>query len=168
MGKIHILDAVHTESYINKNKENSKNNALKEKGETPKPPKDPDATWGTKGKRKIIDPITKEERVINKSFYGYKTHVSLDQKTGLATSLDVSTGSSNDGIFAIPLIQNDINKGLKPTAVTADKAYDDGEFHYFLEQRNIFDVVSLKKTRTSHKNKRLNEKWEKQKSSPLY
>jgi len=167
MGKIQILDSTHTESLINRAKEKHKNKILKEKGEKPLPPKDPDASTIHKGKKKVVNSKTGETIEIDNTYYGYKCHVSLNQATGLVTSFDVSTGSSYDNNYAIPLIDMDIKKGFKPTVVTADKAYDDGDFHYYLERRNILSAVILKKNRTNHKDERLNEKWKELEKNPI-
>ncbi|MBI2264097.1 MAG: transposase [Armatimonadetes bacterium] len=90
-----------------------------------------------------------------KWFYGYKTHVSLNQKTGLTTSVLVSTGRSADCTASTFLLSDDMKKGVKPTVVTADKAYDDSELQMFCGKHEIFNAVALKDTRTNCKNPRI-------------
>jgi len=168
MGKVQILDSVHTESPIDVNKEEKVNEKRKEKGEPPEPPKDPDATWGCKGKRKRKNKDTGELEEYNKWFYGYKTHVSMNSKTRLATSILISTGKEADINAARFLLDEDRSKGIEISLVTADKAYDDGDLHMYCGKNGIFPAIALKKTRTEHKSKKLNEIWENLKSQPFY
>jgi transposase, IS5 family len=168
MGKVQVLDSVHTESSINVNKEKKANEKRDEKGEPPKPPKDPDATWGCKGKRKRINPETGEVEEYKKWFHGYKTHVSLNSRTRLATSVLVSTGKDADINAARLLLDDDMKKGIEISLLTADKAYDDGDLHMYCGKHGIFPAIALTKTRTEHKSKKLNAFWENIKSQPFY
>lgn len=167
MGKVQVLDAVHTESKIDKSKED-RGKKTEEEGDKPRPPKDPDATWGCKGKQKKKDPETGETYEHKKYFYGYKSHVSLNQKTGLVTSLLFSTGKDADCTAAPFLVNDDINKNLKPTVLTADKAYDDVELHVLCGKHDIFNAVALKDTRTKQKSAKIRQKWEEHKKLPYY
>jgi transposase, IS5 family len=168
MGKVQIMDSVHTESSINKNKEDKENEKRKDKGEPPKPPKDPDATWGCKGKYKRKNPETGELQEFKKFFYGYKTHTSLNSNTRLTTSILVSTGKDADIHAASFLLDDDLDKGIPVSLLAADKAYDDGDLHMQCGKHGIFPAISLNKKRTEHKSKKLNEFWENLKSQPFY
>lgn len=168
MGHVQILDSVHTESKINPNKEKAKNKKLEEKGKKPEPPRDPDATWGCKGQRKEKDPESGEIKVHKKYFYGYKTHASLNQKTGFVTSLLISTGKDADSPASRFLLRSDLAKGLKVTVVTADKAYDDLDLYVFCGKHEIFPAIALKKTRLEQKSEKNRKKWEDHKKAPFY
>lgn len=168
MGKVQVLDSVHTKSKIDKEREDKERKKAEKKGEDPPPPRDPDATWGCKGKKKVKDPETGELREEKKFFFGYKTHVSLNQKTGLVTSALISTGSAADCTASIPLLQDDLGKKMNITVVTADKAYDDSELHMFLGKHNIINAVALKEKRTNSKSKKNNDYWQKIMDHPFY
>lgn len=168
MGKVQVLDAVHTESKIDKAKEDREKKKAEDDGNEPRPPRDPDATWGCKGKQRKRDPETGETYEHKKFFYGYKSHVSLNQRVGLVSSVLFSTGKDADCTAAPFLIQDDINKGLKPTVVTADKAYDDIELHVLCGKHNIFNAVALRDTRTKQKNAKIRQRWEEHKKMPFY
>jgi len=96
-GNVQVFDGVHTTSQINHAKADAANKKRLTKGEPPRPPKDPDATWGCKGTCTVTDPGTGEQTTRAKWCYGYKSHVSLNQKTRLVTSVLVSTGNDADG-----------------------------------------------------------------------
>jgi transposase, IS5 family len=168
MGTVQIMDSVHTESSINKNKEDKENEKRKDKGEPPKPPKDPDATWGCKGKYKRKNPETGELVEFKKFFYGYKTHTTLNSRTRLITSALVSTGKEADIHAARFLLDDDLRKSIPVGLLAADKAYDDGDLHMYCGAHEIFPAISLNKKRTEHKSKKTNEYWLNIKGQPFY
>lgn len=131
-------------------------------------PSDPDASWGCKGSFKVKDPETGEQKEHKKWFHGYKSHVSLNQSTRLVTSVMVSTGKDYDSQASRFLLSDDMGKGLKPTVVTADKAYDDTEFYMFCGKHNVFNAVALKETRLKQKSKVIVKKWEEHQKAPFY
>lgn len=135
LGRVQLVDSVHTLADVS----TSKDEGRQEKGEGPR---DPDARWGAKGK--------KQGRT--QYFYGYKQHVSLDAETGLITSVYHSDGSAYDGRYLMGLIEHDLEQGIPIEVVAADRGYDDGENHYFLEVNGIGDAVCLKGYRTQKKN----------------
>lgn len=167
-GRVQVLDSVHTESRADKAKESSANKKLEKDNKPPKPPCDPDASWGCKGTFKVKDPETGEKQDRKKWFHGYKTHVSLNQGSRLVTSLLVSTGKDNDSQASRILLSDDMAKGLKPTVVTADKGYDDIDLYTFCGNHNIFPAVALRTTRCNQKSKKNSAKWEDHKKMPFY
>ena len=159
MGKVQILDSVHTES---------KANPEKEKRNGGNPPQDGGAAWGCKGSVKKRDPEGGKLKTEKKWFYGYKTHMSENQKTGLATSLTVSAGNASDNGFSRNLLAKDLAQGLGVTVVTGDKAYDDTELYAYCHQREIFPAIRVKKNRLEQKSGRLRRFWEDHVKQPFY
>lgn len=176
-GQIHTVDSVHTIANVNLPKDTFRK---EKKG---KGPRDPDARWGVKKVRKIkqADGTLKE---VKDSFYGYKTHVSRDTGSGLVTALTITSGEVSDGDEFKPLVNKDKKLGITKqgvatndhgkltvkggTAYTADKAYDDGENHTFLETRNLQSAIILKNTRTQSKQEKNNAYWQAFKDREIY
>ena len=123
-GSIQIVDSVHSVADVNTSKDESR----KKKG---KGPRDPDAKWGVKHKRKFKDEHgeTKEQL---EYFNGYKAHVSLNAESGMITNLVATPGNAYDGHQLPELVNRDLELGLPIDTVTADRGYDDGNNHYFL------------------------------------
>ena len=145
-GNIQIIDSVHSVAQVNTAKDNSR----KKKG---KGPRDPDAGWGAKHKRKVK---TDKGETIEQTeyFYGYKSHVSLNSENHLITSVIPSSGNAWDGHHLKPLVENDLSQELPIETVGADRSYDDHDLHYFLqEEKNLHSAILLKKTRTQKKDK---------------
>jgi len=176
-GAIHTVDSVHTIANVNLPKDEKRQ---KKKGENPR---DPDARWGVKEVRKVkqADGTIKE---VKHSFYGYKTHTSRDTTSGLVTALTTTGGDVYDGDEFQPLVNKDRKLGMTTegtpsvregmitvaggTAYTADKAYDDGDNHAFLEARNLQSAIILKTTRTASKQKENNAHWQVFKEREIY
>ncbi len=169
-GQIHTVDSVHTIALVNIPKDTFR------KEKEGKGPRDPDARWGVKKIRKV-----KQEdgtvKTVSDSFYGYKTHVSRDTGSGLVTALTVTGGEAADGGELPPLVNKDRKLGIVTegtitgeggTAYTADKAYDDGDNHTFLETRGLQSVIILKDTRTESKQKNNNAYWQAFKDREIY
>jgi IS5 family transposase len=142
-GSIQIVDSVHSIANVNTDKDQRRQNKGKE-------PRDPDARWGVKHKRKVKTEDGKEEEQVQ-YFYGYKAHVSLNAENGLMTSLEATSGEAYDGHHFTSLVDHDLKQQLPVEIYTADKAYDDGENHYNLEVRGLHSAIRLKKTRTEKK-----------------
>lgn len=146
-GQIQIIDSVHTIANVNPNKDESKR---KDK----KPPRDPDASWGVKRDKKVKDENGRERKV-PEYFYGYKSHVSLNAKTHLVTSLETTPGNRYDGHHLESLVGKDSNLGkLLPQkkSYTADKGYDSIDNHQFLGDNQLGDAICLNNYRTKKKN----------------
>lgn len=144
-GSIQVVDSVHSAANVNTDKEHRR----KKKG---KEPRDPDARWGVKHKRKVKNEAGEEEEQ-TQYFYGYKAHVSLNAENGLITSLETSSGEGYDGHHFCSLVDHDLEQGLPLETYTADKGYDDGSNHYYLELHQLHSAIRLKKTRTHKKDK---------------
>jgi len=176
-GSVQTVDSVHTVANVNLTKDKFRTEKKK------KPPRDPDARWGVKkvGKVKEKDGTVKE---IKDSFYGYKTHVSTNAQSGIATSMTVTGGEAPDGKELPTLVNKDKKLGITiegelikesgklevtgGTAYTADKAYDDGDNHEFLKVKKLQSAIILKDTRTNSKQEENNKYWQEFKDRDIY
>lgn len=145
-GSIQIIDSTHTTANVNQGKD-------RQRTKGGKPPRDQGARGGVKRveTKTVIDSRTQRKIVVKEPvhIYGYKAHVSLNEKTGLVTSAVVTPANEADTNQFIPLVEKDRQKNLPIKAVTADKGYDGGDNHTFCEERNIIPAIALKKTRTA-------------------
>lgn len=66
---------------------------------------------------------------------GYKSHVSVDQDSGIVTALAVTPMNVEDGSQLLPLVNDEIKRGLEIEAVAADSAYSDGAVRADLQER---------------------------------
>ena len=64
-------------------------------------------------------------------------------------------------------MEKDRRKGIVPGTLAADKGYDDGENHYYLQEQGINSAIRLKKNRTGKKDDK-KEGWVKLKENPAY
>ncbi len=142
-GSIQIVDSVHSIANVNTDKDRKRKN----KGDGPR---DPDARWGVKHKKKAKNEKGEEVEQVQ-YFYGYKAHVSLNAANHLITSLECTSGEVYDGHYFTSLVDHDLGQKLPLETYTADKAYDDSENHYNLEVRGLHSAICLKKTRTEKK-----------------
>ncbi|MDP2919557.1 MAG: transposase [Dehalococcoidia bacterium] len=99
--------------------------------------------------------------------YGYKDQVSLNAETGLVTTVIPGRADEYDGHKFQKLVDKDLKKGIEIETVAADKGYDDGDNHYYLEKNKINSAIRLKKSRTRKKDAH-KESWLKLEASPAY
>jgi len=142
-GSIQIVDSVHSVANVNTDKDRKR----QKKGEEPH---DPDARWGVKHQRKVTTEDGKEEKQ-TQYFFGYKTHVSLNAENGLITSLETTSGEAYDGHHFCSLVDHDLKQKLPIDTYAADKGYDDGDNHYYLELCGLHSAIRLMKTRIGKK-----------------
>ena len=139
-GRIQVVDSVHTIADVNVAKERGRSREGK-------PPRDPDARWGNKGRRPESGPAGRVE-MRPQHFFGYKAHVSLNAETNLVTSLTITAGSAYDGHQLGELVCQDQAHGVAAEVYAGDRAYDDGENHYLLAQRGLRSALHLNSYRT--------------------
>lgn len=143
LGSIQIVDSVHSAANVNTDKDEQR----QKKG---KPPRDGDARWGVKHQRKVRNAEGKVEQQ-TEYFYGYKAHMSLNAESGLITAVEVTSGEAYDGHHFVGLVERDLEQGLPVDTYAADKGYDNGDNHFYLEQHSLHSAIRLKKTRTEKK-----------------
>ena len=171
-GEIQIVDATHSDANMNIDRDNGRKKKKKESV-------DKDAKWGVKHSRKVKDDKGKTYNQ-KQCFLGYKTHASLNEKTGIVTSLKVSPGNKYDGHYLPSLVKKDQKKKLiaakkikklkeqeRKIIYACDRGYDDGENHTLLEDNNLGDAIKIKNTRLTKKDKN-KDKWKKLVESDNY
>jgi IS5 family transposase len=158
-GKLQVVDSVHLVADVNLGKD-------KQRQREGKSPRDKDATWGAKGDRVVVGKNGKRHKE-KQYFYGYKDQVSLNASTELVTSIIPGYANDYDGHKLIKLVEKDLSKGVEVGTVAGDKGYDDGENHYYLEQRGINSAIRLNDYRIEKKDNN-KEGWLKLKQSREY
>lgn len=152
LGHTQSIDSTHTIADVNGRKEKQRTKKISEGGEGKKP-RDPDAKYGVKKTKKVK--TTKGEVVeILEGYTGYKSHFSVNGLTNLITSYLVTTMAAYDGHYFEPLMKDDLRKGVAKkgkTIYAADRCYDDGENHTWLEKENLKDAICLKGVKKGEK-----------------
>jgi IS5 family transposase len=94
---------------------------------------------------------------VKRRFFGYKAHASLNAETGLITSLVHTPGNAYDGHELCRLVKRDLAQGLPVHIVAADRGYDSGDNHYWLQEKGMYSAICLNRYRTEKKdeNKRI-------------
>ena len=158
-GSLQVIDSVHSEANVN---------PAKDKGriDDGKGPRDPDAKWGAKGSQKVKDQNGKEVKQV-KYFFGYKGHVSMNAKSNLITSLEVTSGEAYDGHHFISLVDQDRALDIPAETYTADRGYDDENNHFYLQHLNLHSAICLKDMRTKKKDAH-KEVWLEMIQTPAY
>ena len=157
-GKVQVIDSVHTVADVNIEKDK----ARQKEG---KPARDGDACWGVKGEKMVWSNSQKHKET--DYFYGYKDQVSLNAEAEMITSIKPGYGDEYDGRWLPYLVERDLKKGIRVETVATDRAYDDGENHYFLELNGISSAIRLHNYRTDKKDKN-KEGWIELKQSKEY
>jgi IS5 family transposase len=139
-GRIQIVDATHSIADVDMKKD-------KERQDGGGKPRDPDAKWGTKGRKRTKTADGKTVSV-NKSFFGFKSHASENAQNGIVTSVVTTPGNQTDGKQLGQLVQKDEAVGIKAGVYAGDKGYDDGDNHEMLLSRGISPALCLKDYRT--------------------
>ena len=167
-GSIQVMDSVHTVANVNVDKDQRRR---KQSG---RGPRDPGAGWGVKdswpGKTAQGEPRRDEKGHVVKdklSFYGYKSHVSLNAEAEMITSLRVTAGGAYDGHQLPALLKQDLEQGLVVGTVAADKGYDDGDNHELLRVKGVHSAIRLNEYRTQKKDKN-KEVWLALRATPEY
>lgn len=134
LGDIVLIDATHSQSKINRKKQNKTKNENHN---------DEDAKFAYKNK--------------DKTFFGYKHHTSQESNHNLILSIQTTPGNIHDNSKFLDLMEDSLEKIPTPSIVSADKGYDDLKNHLYLKEQNIFSAIILKDTRL--KTKRGEFKW---------
>ena len=158
-GQLQIVDSVHLVADVNLGKD-------KQRQREGKPPRDRDATWGTKGDKVVVDKDGKRHEG-KQYYYGYKDQVSLNASSELVISVIPGHANDYDGHKLRKLVEKDLSKGIEVGTVAGDKGYDDGANHYYLGYKGINSAIRLNNYRTKKKDKN-KEGWLKLKQSQEY
>jgi transposase, IS5 family len=139
-GKIQIVDSTHTIADVDVKKDGER----KDGGAKPR---DPDAAWGSKGKKKVKTADGGSAQV-NKSFYGYKSHMSLNAQSEIVTAIVPTAGNKTDGQQFRELEKRDEAVGVVAAIYGGDKGYDDGDNHELLHSKGKHSALRLNSYRT--------------------
>lgn len=145
LGFTQSIDSTHTIANVNNAKEKERTKKISEGGPGKKP-RDPDAKYGVK-KTKTVKTIKGKKVKISEGYVGYKSHFSVSAMTNLITSYFVTTMAVYDGHFFERLMKDDLKKNVAKrgeTTFAADRGYDDGENHVWLETEKLKDAICLK------------------------
>lgn len=162
LGHTQVIDSTHTVADVNHRKEDKRTKS-KEEDNSEKPPRDPDAKWGVK-RRKTIKTSDGKKVQVNESYLGFKSHFAVDAINNLITSYKTTAMNYPDNYGFLPLLLDDIAKGVaKPgeTIYSADRAYDDGELHVWLNKYRLKDAISLKNVKEHERldGKKIKVRW---------
>jgi IS5 family transposase len=158
-GSIQVVDSVHTVANVNTQK-----NRKRHKGG--KGPRDPDAQWGVKHSRQFKNDKGEDVKQ-TEYFLGYKMHTSMNAENGLITSLEVTPGNAYDGHHFCSLVDHDMDQNLDVDTYTADRGYDDGNNHYYLQHHQLNSAIRMKDMRT-HKKDKNKQPWIDLSATPEY
>ena len=158
-GRIQVVDATHSIADVDVKGDDKRHRGGKAR-------RDRDASWGVKGRRrtKAVDGKTV---LVNKSFYGYKAHISLNAESELITSMVPSTGRVSDGKQFERLVDKDEGVEVKAEVYAGDKGYDDGDNHELLKSKGKKSALILNAYRTGKKDSN-KQVWIELKSDPDY
>jgi len=159
LGKIQVLDSVHTQANVN----NIKDRERQEKGQEPR---DPDARVVNKGKRRVVT-ADGDETIKEIRYRGYKTHTSLNAETDIVTSIVPALGNTADNKAFPALRKHDRELGLPATTYSGDRAYDDTDIYTRLDEEGLHSGITLNDYRTEKKDDN-KEPWLTLKASKTY
>lgn len=100
---------------------------------------DPDASWGH---RSAVS--TRK----GGGYYGYKLHMAVDAATDLPLAWTIETARESEAKFAIPLLDEVIERGFNVHTAAMDTGYDAGSIYDACEERNVRPIIPLKETAT--------------------
>lgn len=162
LGFTQSIDSTHTIANVNNSKERERTKKISDGGQGKKP-RDPDAKYGVK-KTKKVKTVKGEKVEITEGYVGYKSHISVSADTNIITSYLVTTMAGYDGHFFEPLMKDDLKKGVAKrgkTTYAADRGYDDGENHVWLEKEKLKDAICLKNVKEWTKDEKPVARWTK-------
>ena len=119
-----------------------------------------------KGKRRQTGPDGKVSTTEVK-YLGYKCSVSLNTETGLITSMKPTVGSAADNKQVPYLLEHDRQLGIDAEIYAGDRAYDDTDLHFRLQNHGQHSAFRLNNYRTRESNKHA-DFWRKMLESPEY
>lgn len=133
MGKDIAIDGSDIPAYANGQRFKSKGGRERK----PEEYSDPDASWGH---RSAVS--TRK----GGGYYGYKLHMAVDAATDLPLAWTVETASESEAKFAIPLLDEVIERGFSVHSAAMDKGYDGSPIYDACEDRNVRPIIPLKET----------------------
>jgi len=84
----------------------------------------------------------------HQSFCGYRVNTLLDLDTNIVTAVEVQRGNGREAAALLSLVDDHTAVVARPpAALSADKAYDDGELRRQLHQRGVWAAIPLRRQR---------------------
>lgn len=80
------------------------------------------------------------------SFFGFKTHIAMDEESRIITGATITSGEKHDGKELTTLIENTIAAGLEVEAIIGDGAYSEEENLVYCKENNIKNISKLSKS----------------------
>lgn len=80
------------------------------------------------------------------SFFGFKTHIAMDEETRIITAATVTTGEKHDGKELPGLVERTEAAGLEVEAVIGDGAYAEDSNLTYCKEKGIKDISKLSRT----------------------
>ena len=159
LGELQVLDSVHTQSHVNRDKD-------RQRQEQGKEARDPEARVVNKGQRRVTeaDGTTTTTSI---RYQGYKTHASVNAETGLVTTVVVTLGNHADNKAFVQVREHDRTLDLPTRAYGGDKAYDDTDIYERLAVEGLAVAVTLNDYRTAKKDAN-HARWHELVADPLY
>ena len=139
-GRLQVVDATHSIAEVDVSKDGERRDGGAKA-------RDGEAAWGSKGRKKVRTTEGKTA-LVNKAFYGYKAHLSLNPESEIITCLVVTPGNKPDGQQFRKLVQKDEEVGIEAEVYAGDKAYDDGDNHELLRWEGKNSALCLNAYRT--------------------
>ena len=98
------------------------------------------------------DPDARQGKKTNYKWRGYKAHILMEEETGIITGVETTPANDTDGGQLKPMIKKQAKiHSIKPTELTADKAYDWGENLELLDDNKTIANIALTK-QVNHRN----------------
>jgi len=100
-------------------------------------------------KDKLLSPVDPDARLGKKNsttWPGYKAHIIMEEESGIITEVKTTPANTTDGSQLKPILRSQEEAhSIKPTELTADKAYDWGENLEALDANNTIANISISK-----------------------
>lgn len=80
------------------------------------------------------------------SFFGFKTHLAMDEESRIVVAATVTSGEKHDGKELPALIENTFSAGLEVEAVIGDGAYAEDDNLTYCKEKDIKNVSKLSRT----------------------
>jgi transposase len=99
-----------------------------------------------------VDPDARQGKKTSKTWPGYKTHIVMEEESGIITEVETTPANATDGSQLQPMLKEQEKVfSIKPQELSGDKAYDWGENLESLADNKIIANIALSK-QVNHRN----------------
>jgi len=93
-----------------------------------------------------VDPDARQGKKTSKTWPGYKTHIVMEEESGIITEVETTPANATDGSQLQPMLKEQEKVfSIKPQELSGDKAYDWGENLESLDRNKTIANISLSK-----------------------